>query len=131
METIQLNRLNTSDYGTFGELLRDGTRIAVTCELPWADNRPLVSCIPQGVYHVTRFSSPSKGADFLVNGVPDRSMIEIHVANLPSELLGCIGVGDITGAINGKPAVLNSRATLGRLLDTLPDEFMLDVGGVV
>lgn len=131
MEILTLNRLRTSDDGTFGELLRNNKRIAVSCELPWDDNIPRVSCIPKGTYNVTRFKSPSKGDVFLLHDVPDRSMIEIHPANVPTELLGCIAPGLEFGELAGKPAVLSSKLAFKMLWDSMPDAFQIDVKGVV
>lgn len=130
-EIIILNRLRTSDDGTFGEILRHGLRKVVTCELPWNDNIHRVSCIPKGTYNVTRFNSPSKGDVFLLHDVPNRSMIEIHPANVPTELLGCIAPGLEFGEINGKPAVLSSKLAFKMLWDTLPESFQIEVIGVV
>lgn len=86
-----------------------------TIERPWLDNQQSISCIPAGIYNVIPFHSPSKGDVFLLQNVPDRTMIEIHVANWASELEGCIAVGlDFT--INaGKPAMINSKAALDKL----------------
>lgn len=128
---LVLNRISSDENGTFGELLLDNHRIAVTCELPWVDNTPRKSCIPVGIYKIKRFNSPSKGRVFLLSGVPNRSMIEIHIANTPDELLGCIGVGSVFGTINGKKAVLNSRKTMIYLLEVIPDNTSLIITGCV
>ncbi len=62
--------------------------------------------------------------------VPNRTNIEIHPANLASELLGCIAPGDSLGKIDGIPAVLNSKQTFFMLQLTLPETFTLTITGV-
>lgn len=135
LEKIILDRLKTSDDGTFGQLIRQGHQIAVTAELPWNDNIKRISCIPKGVYLCTYGKSPSKNKQvdyqvFKVNEVPDRSDILIHIANWPSELLGCIGVGAAFAELRGKPAITESTNTMKKLLAELPRSFYLQVTGV-
>lgn len=135
METLILDRLKTSDDGTFGQLIRGGHQIAVTCELPWNDNIRRVSCIPKGIYLCTFGKSPTKNAKvdyqvYHVNDVPDRSDILIHIANWPYELLGCIGVGRDFADLKGKPGITESTNTMKKLLLELPHEFYLEVKGV-
>ena len=66
----------------------------MTFELPWLDNKNKISCIPPGKYTM-KFEYSGKFRDFLweLKNVPKRSEIKIHVANYPSELLGCIALG--------------------------------------
>lgn len=135
MEKLLLDRLRTSDDGTFGQLIRNGHQIAVTCELPWNDNVPRISCIPKGVYMVTQFTSPSKNKAvdnqvYLLHEVTNRDNIEIHIANWPHELLGCIGVGKDFAEMKGRPAITNSTDTMKKLLLELPRSFYLQVKGV-
>lgn len=129
-ETILLDRLRTSDEGTFGQLIRQGRQIAVTCELAWQDNLPKISCIPRGTYRVTRYRSPSKGDVFLLHGTEPRSMVEIHVGNTILDIEGCILVGMDYGEVKGRPAVISSKAAMGQLLRDLPDEFYIEIKGV-
>lgn len=133
MESFTLTRINSSDNGTIGKLTNnaDQSRVCYTCELPWKNNQNQISCIPHGVYTVTKFKSPSKGDVFLVHDVPHRDMIEIHAGNTMHDVLGCICVGDGTGTIKELPAVLNSKMTLAKMLDTMPDSFTMEVTGVV
>ncbi len=129
-ETLVLNRLHTSDNGTFGELLRDGKRIAVTCELPWRENEHGKSCIPGGSYLCT----PHNGTRFKnvweLNGVPDRSAILIHQGNTIKDTDGCILVGRAFGNVHGLEAVVESVVTLDKLRNDLPSAFMLKVSDV-
>jgi hypothetical protein len=79
---------------TGGHLFVDGKRECYTIELPWRDNQPGASCIPEGEYPISiYYSEKHKREVMLLHDVPGRSMVEIHIANYPADLLGCIGVG--------------------------------------
>lgn len=125
MASLVLQRLSTSVQGTFGKIIdEDENIVAVTCERPDNGNQPM-GCIPAGEYPVDVFNSPSKGQDFLVHGVPNRSMIEIHKGNTIKDTEGCILVGTSFGQLNGMKAVLNSAVALGKMLETFPGGFNL------
>lgn len=50
--------------------------------------------IPEGEYKITLYPSPSLKREVpLLVDVPGRTYIEIHSANYPDELKGCIAVG--------------------------------------
>jgi len=112
---VTLERLETSDHGTFGRVLFDGKSL-FTGELPDKDNAPNVSCIPAGTYKVAWTFSPAfKRFMYLVTNVPGRSGIRIHSANFMGEkpphhcqLYGCIAMGKKLGAMDGQKAVLIS-----------------------
>lgn len=110
---------------TLGVMYWDDDAICCTLELPWKNNQKKISCIPPGKYRVSRYLSPSKGEVFLLHDVPDRSMIEIHVGNTVDDIEGCILVGRVFGKKDGKRAVLNSRNTMMKLRENLPEEFEL------
>jgi hypothetical protein len=121
---ITLQRVTfTPESPTYGVLLSHGLPLCVTLERPWMDNKTGVSCVPPGDYRVTKFTSPSKGDVFLLHDVPDRTMIEIHIANKASELEGCIAVGRAFFA----GGITTSGETMKMLLETMPDEFTLSV----
>lgn len=91
----------------------DGSVECQTIERAWADNQQGMSCIPAGTYPCSLRFSPHHGfAIFGVDAVPSRSDIEIHAANLPSQLLGCIALGESRGTLNGQDAVLASQAAV-------------------
>ena len=54
--TAYLLRNSTSDTGTFGQF-RIGDYQCHCGELPWRDNSRNVSCIPAGIYRVTKKSN--------------------------------------------------------------------------
>lgn len=127
MANLLLTRTDTSDQGTFGKLTDEaGEDVAVTCERPDNGNQRM-GCIPVGKYHVTQFNSPSKGKDFIVLGVQNRSMIEIHKGNTIKDTEGCILVGLLYGHIGGVKAVLSSTAALAKMLAAYPDGFNLQI----
>jgi hypothetical protein len=114
---------------TLGRLWAEGELIN-TLELPWLENEPNISCIPEGTYEVEMTYSPKfKKNLWLIKDVPNRSGIRIHTANYVSQLRGCIapglGVHDLNG--DGILDVTNSKKALSILNDVLPDKFILDI----
>lgn len=93
MKTFILKRIHDSGISTTGVLSLDGKEVMRTLELPWKNNKSRQSCIPKGIYKVTRFNSPSKGKCFMLLNVDGRNHILIHVGNYPKDSLGCILVG--------------------------------------
>ena len=89
--------------GTNGALLLNGDRVCSTIELPWKENAPRISCIPEGIYELKKRYSQRFGKHFQLLNVPGRSYILIHPANdALKELRGCIApVSFLTGAGKG------------------------------
>lgn len=84
-----------------------------TIENPWLGNAPNVSCIPDGHYQMERYDSPSRGPNtWQLVEVPDRTYIQIHVANYATDVLGCIGLG--TSLLSDLAGVGNSRNAMDR-----------------
>src|SRR6476660_4878109 len=76
---------------TFGVLFTNGYYECFTLE-----NTHKI--IPAGTYGITLYDSPhNKRVVPLLLDVPGRSEIEIHIANYPHELEGCIAVGQSFG----------------------------------
>jgi len=100
--------------GVNGEFLHDGTRLCSSIELPWKNNQPRISCIPEGRYELTKRYSRRFGWHLLVNNVVNRSYILIHAYNdALKESKGCIApVSICTGEGKGS----NSRVFLKKLL---------------
>lgn len=122
---IILNRAPSSDRGTFGILSLNGMPLCVTCEDPWNDNKPQISCIPPGKYACGKFNGARFKNVWEVRSVPGRSAILIHAGNTMEDTQGCILVGESFGTLNGLPSVKNSAATLAMLRAKLPDVFAL------
>src|SRR5580693_8968818 len=100
--------------GTNGELLLNGDRICSTIELPWKNNQPRVSCIPEGRYELKKRYTPRFGSHFILVNVPGRILILVHAANdALKEIKGCIAsVSVLTGEGKG----IRARLALARLV---------------
>jgi hypothetical protein len=69
----------------------DGQLKCHSIELPWHNNEPSVSCIPEGTYECEKHISDHLGNCLHVLNVPKRADILIHPANNAiKELRGCI-----------------------------------------
>jgi hypothetical protein len=88
---IHLERFYTP-FGVWGKLHMPSISLCAI-ERPWRDNALFVSCIPEGSYNCTRYSSEKYPDTFIVGDVPGRSSILFHKANTIDDLQGCIGVG--------------------------------------
>lgn len=128
MEVVVLRRYLKSNIGTIGNIIYKEEPIAVTLEHPFLDNRALVSCIPVGSY-LTKEDNSGRFKWWALNGVPNRSNIEIHQGNTLHDTLGCIIVGKV-----GSERISNKNFLIGQSLDTLkkmkeilPKEFNLIV----
>jgi len=119
LKIITLTRIISTDEGVLGLLHKNGKPISVTLERPWKDNLAWESCIPFGLYPLTRLdkSKAFKYPHYLIEDVPKRTFIKIHVANYPSELHGCIGVGSYFA--NGAIAVSKSRVAMDHVMWSL------------
>lgn len=107
MERILLLRDKMSDDGSFGTIVTPFFTVTgnpwacQTLELPWLDNEPCFSCIPEGVYPCIWYMSRNFGGVYLVQNVDGRSGILTHSGNLAgnrklgrkSHSLGCILLG--------------------------------------
>jgi hypothetical protein len=114
--------LNRTYYlnGTNGDLLLDREKVCSTIELPWKNNKPRVSCIPEGEYELRKRWSQRFGEHFILLHVPGRSYILIHPANdALKELKGCIApVSLLIGEGKGS----GSRPALNRLKKIIDHE---------
>jgi hypothetical protein len=129
-DTLQrLTPLAQSDNGTLGVWITDRP-LFTTLELPWKDNQKDISCIPAGTYHITKiYSGHFKRNVFLVNGVPNRDAVEIHVGNTVNDIRGCIVVGMEYNMSDY--AIVSSGMALDKLMSIMPDEFDLTIKDAV
>ena len=112
---MRLVRVYSDSWGTFGRLEPLGL---FTCELPWLGNAAGKSCIPPGSYKLALTWSPRfRKPLYLVGGVEGRAGIRIHPANLPSQLNGCIALGEKLGTLEGRRAVLVSAPAVRRFME--------------
>src|ERR1051326_3400208 len=100
--------------GTNGDLLLNGEKICSTIELPWKQNKPQVSCIPEGEYELRKRYTSRFGRHFILMNVPNRSYILLHAANdALKEIKGCIApVSLLTGEGEG----LLARVALAKIV---------------
>lgn len=117
MTLRHLDRVAYLPFGTWGVLtLGDGRRLW-TAERPWLGNAREVSCIPDGSYRCVPSTFYRGGYPAaLITGVPGRSEIKIHAANIVAEVKGCIAVGLGLRSIRGELTLVESRAALAALL---------------
>lgn len=119
MSRLLLFRKTSTEIQTLGYFeCPDGVTYP-SLELPWKDNQVEISCIPAGVYRMTKHYAPTlKKNGYLLHDVPNRSEIMIHPANWFHELRGCMAPGlthaDIDG--DGHLDVTSSKIAMGKLL---------------
>jgi len=110
LELIRMYRTN----GCNGKLFINGSLLCYTIELPWRDNQPQVSCIPEGRYELIKRYSPRLGHHLQVEHVAGRDLILIHPANdALKELKGCIAP---VSALTGEGKGVASKAALEKLI---------------
>lgn len=111
MKLVNLIRFCYAPIGTFGYAQTE-TGVIYTVERPWMSNIKNTSCIPEGEYACEKTFFHKDNYDAIgIKNVPNRDNVLIHIANYPTDVLGCIGVGSGIGSIKGRWAVLNSEAT--------------------
>lgn len=130
-----LLRWKSSEQGTLGTLFAHNFQCRML-ELPWRENRPQVSCIPEGVYLVNWYKSPKFGWVYHVEEVSERSGILIHAGNLAGDVTkgfkshshGCLLPCGYYGRIDGQTAGLLSGPTVRALAEVLNrEQFTLEV----
>lgn len=105
-----------------GALLINGRLEIVTLELPWLNNLPKKSCIPEGVYSCEKVRNRTTGGGtfiretFLVKDVPGRSGILFHVGNSVLDTEGCILVGLKLPSLAGQDLIEQSVLAFNKFL---------------
>lgn len=127
-----LKRFEQTDKVTRGVLIHENNAIALTLENPWKDNTPNISCIPVGIYECKMVDSPRFDVTYEVKDVEGRTHILFHSGNTEKSTRGCILLGNMLGELEGEPAILNSRVTVDRFMETMGgiDSFSLNVVNV-
>ncbi|WP_340152415.1 DUF5675 family protein [uncultured Marivirga sp.] len=110
---------NYRSSGTNGSLRYGSEKICHTIELPWKENQPFISCIPEGKYLLEKRITHERGFHLILKSVPGRSWILIHPANdARTELEGCIApVSELTGIGKG----IRSSEAMDRLLEAFEE----------
>ncbi len=102
-----------------------------TIELPENGNQKNCSCIPEGMYWMTKIQRKNGDNAFLLSDVPGRSEILVHKGNYAAgkkiDTEGCILPGAYFVDLNndGNLDVAESTKTMERLWDILPDKSQL------
>jgi hypothetical protein len=129
---ISRSYTSTETQGTM--IVFDGKDEKFRCvclELPQLGNQHNISCIPEGVYDVIKYSDVKHPNTFIVQNVPGRTGVMIHIGNYATgkhiDTEGCILPGkafvDIDG--NGSLDVEHSTIAVGELNSYLPNSFKL------
>lgn len=98
-----------------------------TLELPWKDDKKNVSCIPAGKYKAF-LRTDHKIWRVELTGTGNRTHIQIHNGNYPSQIDGCI----LVGTTAGEDAVYNSQVALKAVIsaivkDNAKPEIVVDI----
>lgn len=142
---LELIRFRSDQIGTFGALIMPGRGVLCTVERPWVGGKDWPfgvdekSCIPAGMYKLTRDHSPKFGKlmwyvtgegvvirALSTNPIPWREGVMFHAANRPSELMGCIAPGVFYSPQSN--SVGNSKLAMTELtayLDTIAEPQLL------
>ena len=109
----------TPEFGTFGVLfLKDFWWYSL--EREWANNAVNISCIPEGVYTIQKDWFYTEDNDaypcYQVMDVPGRTLIKIHVANIVTQLKGCIALGVDLGWYKGMWSIIHSRRAMDQFM---------------
>ncbi len=124
--TLVLRRIYGAQ-GTNGTIYYKGKEICHTIELPWYNNTPRLSCIPEGRYKLQKRTYTKHGEQIGIPAVLGREAILIHAANdAMRDLLGCIA--PVT-AHTGEGRGTDSRKALAQLKGLVYS--MWDMGGEV
>ena len=127
---ITLQRLNMTENGTLGVMMLNGKPLFSTLELPWKDNQHNVSCIPAGVYKALYiFSDKFQKNLFMLQNIPGRDAVEIHIGNTIADTHGCILIGMEYSL--SEFAIVNSKLAFDNFMFMAPKEgFTLTVKDV-
>lgn len=136
MQTVAtLTRSSQGPSGVFGTLRVRGITL-YTCEHAYQDlaSGAWAAKIPPGTYTCVRGQHILAGmtapfTTYEVTGVEGHSGLLFHTGNTEADSSGCILLGLMQGAIDGVPAVLNSRSAFTYFTHTLSDldTFTLEV----
>jgi hypothetical protein len=144
MEKVVLERIETSDEGTFGRITI-GKQTFYSGELPWRGNASNRSCVPLGIYPCVQTLSPRFHRFlYLLQHTDSRSNVRIHPANFMgdrelrdpatgklkyhSELNGCIALGMHFGEMLGQKAVISATTAIRLFHESLDNKpFVLEI----
>ncbi len=118
-DKVILERFAYSPFGVFGKLIIPEFE-CFTVERPWLDNKKRESCIPEGKYTLKLGTFNRGGYEaYEVMGVPDRSLIKIHVGNTIDDVIGCIAPGNALGYLERKWGVTSSKKAFQEFMEAM------------
>ena len=113
-----------TEVSIIGNLYLNGEWLCDTLENPYLDNQRNISCIPEGQYKVRlRTAKESATRDYLhllVQDVPNRDFVLVHIGNKSSDSRGCV----LVGIGREQDFVKNSRLAMELLMKEI-----LNLGG--
>jgi len=98
-------------------------------ERPWLNNQKNTSCIPEGIYKVKKEVHKKYGKVLRFFNVPNRAGVLMHPGNYVSHSKGCLLPGEMFIDINNDRLrdVINSRNTMNKIYDILPNESLITI----
>ena len=126
---LKLTRIYQPDC-TIGIINHNSGFRCVSLELPYINNQPFLSCVPEGLYWCAKRVSHKNGQVFELENVINRSAIQCHPGNYTRQIEGCILPGEAIKDIDrdGILDVTNSKATHRKLMSILSTRFVLEIG---
>lgn len=118
MKHIRIIRVERSEDGLVGVLTIDGK---ADCWTVQPDEKDVHFSIPVGNYLCKRFHG-TKYPDTFEIIVPGHDALLFHVLNTEDQSLGCIGLGEEIGELNGKRAVLASGKAFSEFMKKMGDD---------
>ena len=80
MITAKLIRYHFGLKATLGVLKLNMAHSPIyTLELPWRENKPNISCIPEGTYECIPYTSEKFPNVYQIKNVPNREAILLHI----------------------------------------------------
>lgn len=114
---LRLERFAYTPLGVFG-WLKVGDETFCTVERPWIENKPFVSCIPEGCYELAPTRYNRGGYRTLeVADVEGRTDILLHRGNTYADVQGCIAIGTEFGPKGDMLGVWNSRIAWSKFVN--------------
>lgn len=113
-------------------IIFDGDKELFRCkclELPWLNNQRSISCIPEGLYDVEKYSDSKHPNTFWVKNVPGRDGILIHLGNFATgtkiDTEGCLlpGIDFVDIDVNGTLDITGPDIAMKALNYFLPNKF--------
>ena len=121
---IFLHRIKEDEHGTHGVIKdEDGSILCYTVERRWLNNQRSTSCIPEGVYECSPYSSPKFPNCWELHNVPERDKILIHSGNTIKDTEGCI----LVGLYPSEDGVAMSKKAMAKLHEMLPNHFAVEI----